>query len=266
MFDWSDCIRLINKAQRVAVLPHLSADGDGLGSAFSLAMAIDSLGKKAVVLLEEPVEGRLEFMLPLNKVEYYILPEKPEGDFDLAIAVDAADRRTSTIDIKGTRGRILDRNGVVLAYSKNSYNVEFLRDADNRTDYDSAACFNDDGRPVHAIWTTPEILGVNFYFKKRFRRVSVMLGAAVRTGIRIQAVYDGVKELLTDYTPDGRYFAWSQLQWSKFTWKTDTSSQIFTEKISLKPDNRKAQFVFENDILNEPASLYAATIEFTEQR
>jgi len=134
------------------------------------------------------------------------------------------------------------------------------------TDYDSAACFNDDGRPVHAIWTTPEILGVNFYFKKRFRRVSVMLGAAVRTGIRIQAVYDGVKELLTDYTPDGRYFAWSQLQWSKFTWKTDTSSQIFTEKISLKPDNRKAQFVFENDILNEPASLYAATIEFTEQR
>ena len=53
-------------------------------------------------------------------------------------AVDAADRRTSTIDIKGTRGRILDRNGVVLAYSKNSYNVEFLRDADNRSDYDSA--------------------------------------------------------------------------------------------------------------------------------
>jgi len=53
-------------------------------------------------------------------------------------AVDATDRRTSTIDIKGTRGRILDRNGVVLAYSKNSYNVEFLRDADNRTDYDSA--------------------------------------------------------------------------------------------------------------------------------
>ena len=92
MFDWSDCIRLINEAQRVAVLPHLSADGDGLGSAFSLAMAIDSLGKKAVVLLEEPVEKRLEFMLPLDMVEYYILPEIPEGDFDLAIAVDAADR------------------------------------------------------------------------------------------------------------------------------------------------------------------------------
>lgn len=92
MFDWSDCIRLINKAQRVAVLPHLSADGDGLGSAFALAMAIGSLGKKAVVLLEEPVETRLEFMLPLNDVEHYILPDMPECEFDLAIAVDAADR------------------------------------------------------------------------------------------------------------------------------------------------------------------------------
>ena len=53
-------------------------------------------------------------------------------------ADDATNRRTNSIDIKGTRGRILDRNGVVLAYSKNSYNVEFLRDADNRSDYDSA--------------------------------------------------------------------------------------------------------------------------------
>lgn len=53
-------------------------------------------------------------------------------------AAKAENRSSSTINIKGTRGRILDRNGVVLAYSKNSYNVEFLRDADNRTDYDSA--------------------------------------------------------------------------------------------------------------------------------
>ena len=50
----------------------------------------------------------------------------------------ASNTSKSSIDIKGTRGRILDRNGVVLAYSKNSYNVEFLRNADSRTDYDSA--------------------------------------------------------------------------------------------------------------------------------
>ncbi len=53
-------------------------------------------------------------------------------------ASKAESRSTQTIDIKGERGRILDRNGVVLAYSETCYNVEFLRDADNRTSYDSA--------------------------------------------------------------------------------------------------------------------------------
>lgn len=33
-------------------------------------------------------------------------------------AEQAAIKATSTIDVEGTRGRILDRNGVVLAYSK----------------------------------------------------------------------------------------------------------------------------------------------------
>ncbi|MEA4971247.1 MAG: penicillin-binding transpeptidase domain-containing protein [Candidatus Pelethousia sp.] len=55
-----------------------------------------------------------------------------------AYAEQAENRSNSTISIKGNRGRILDRNGVVLAYSKNSYNVEFLRNADNRSEYDSA--------------------------------------------------------------------------------------------------------------------------------
>lgn len=50
----------------------------------------------------------------------------------------ADSRSTRSITLKGTRGRILDRNGMVLAYNETCYNVEFLRDADNRTDYYSA--------------------------------------------------------------------------------------------------------------------------------
>ena len=157
--------------------------------------------------------------------------------------------------------RVIANIGGVLTFGTADGRVcEFYKD------YDSTQAFNDDGKPIHCKWTTPEILGKNFYFKKRFRRVSVMLGAAVRTGVQVQAMYDGTSEIVAEYNNDARFFAWSQLQWSKFTWKTDSSSQIFTEKISIKPDNRKAQFVFENDILNEPMSLYAATIELTEQR
>ncbi len=54
------------------------------------------------------------------------------------LSASAEDRTTRTITLKGVRGRILDRNGIVLAYSKTSYNVEFFRDADKRTSYDSA--------------------------------------------------------------------------------------------------------------------------------
>lgn len=44
---------------------------------------------------------------------------------------------TDTIVTKGKRGTIYDRNGLVLAYDETCYNVEFLRDGDNRSNYDS---------------------------------------------------------------------------------------------------------------------------------
>lgn len=43
-----------------------------------------------------------------------------------------------TIITKGKRGQILDRNGLVLAYDEACFNVEFLRNGNNRTSYDKA--------------------------------------------------------------------------------------------------------------------------------
>lgn len=43
-------------------------------------------------------------------------------------------RSTRTISLTGTRGSILDTNGQLLAYNEKSYNIEFLRDTDNRTE------------------------------------------------------------------------------------------------------------------------------------
>lgn len=50
----------------------------------------------------------------------------------------AQEEAVSTIILRGKRGTIYDRNGLVLAYDETSYNVEFMRDGNNRTDYDSA--------------------------------------------------------------------------------------------------------------------------------
>lgn len=55
-----------------------------------------------------------------------------------SLSGEAEQRAQSSIVEKGKRGRILDRNGVVLAYSEACYNVEFMRDPDKRTNNDSA--------------------------------------------------------------------------------------------------------------------------------
>lgn len=134
------------------------------------------------------------------------------------------------------------------------------------TDWADINSYNDDGQAIAARWTTPELYGKNFYYKKRFKLVAVMIGAAVATGVRLSARYDGMTELLCDYSSQARYFSFSKLVFSKLTFRTDRTSQIFREKISVKPENRKAQFVFENDVVNEPLALYETTIEFTESR
>lgn len=55
---------------------------------------------------------------------------------DLVAAAES--RRTRALEVKGTRGKIMDRNGIVLAYSENCYNVEFFRDPEQRSTTDSA--------------------------------------------------------------------------------------------------------------------------------
>ena len=55
-----------------------------------------------------------------------------------AFAEEAGSLSSRTVVTKGKRGDILDRNGLVLAYDEACFNVEFLRDANNRTDYYSA--------------------------------------------------------------------------------------------------------------------------------
>ncbi|MEG1972910.1 MAG: hypothetical protein RR315_07075, partial [Oscillospiraceae bacterium] len=120
----------------------------------------------------------------------------------------------------------------------------------------SLMSYNDDGKAIKAVWATPFITGREFCNKKKFKKIALLLGAAVATGCRIWALYDGISQLIYDYDGTARYFAFSQLQFSKISFKTDKSSQIIEEKLSgIKPDSKKVQFIFENDQLNEPFSL-----------
>jgi len=74
----------------------------------------------------------------------------------LTLVPDASDaspggRSLRTIVLKGERGKILDRNGQVLAYNKKSYNIQFLRNTENRTETGRAL-------DTQIIWETIRII------------------------------------------------------------------------------------------------------------
>ena len=134
------------------------------------------------------------------------------------------------------------------------------------SDKNALGSFNDDGKAVRAVWTTPVFFGVDFHNKKKMKRINALLGAFVATSCRIWAVYDGEKELVCDYGSQGRYFSFSQLTFSKLTFRTDRTPQKISEKLSGIKTENGIYFIFENDILNEPFSLEEIAIEFTEKR
>lgn len=74
------------QAQTLVILPHLNADGDALGAAFALGLALETLGKKVDVLLEEDVPAMLDF-LPGS---HLVRPE-PRAHYDLAVNIDNGD-------------------------------------------------------------------------------------------------------------------------------------------------------------------------------
>lgn len=78
-----EIINAINRANTIALLPHINVDGDALGSAVSLCSLLKEGGHDAFVVLEESPPPYLSFLCNDYKFE--------SGKCDLAIAVDCAD-------------------------------------------------------------------------------------------------------------------------------------------------------------------------------
>ncbi len=78
----------INKAGTIAILPHIAADGDAVGSSLALAIALSRCGKNASVLLEEKIPQLYDF---LPGIELSLPYTGEEGVYELAIALDCGD-------------------------------------------------------------------------------------------------------------------------------------------------------------------------------
>ncbi len=76
----------VKQARHVYVGTHLNPDGDALGSALSMSMALTQLGISHEVLCNNPAPTYLQFLSGSDRIR-----QEPEREADLAIALDLED-------------------------------------------------------------------------------------------------------------------------------------------------------------------------------
>jgi len=91
-------IALLYSAQTIAIVPHVSPDGDAMGSALALARALRMLGKQAIVTAGDPLPPDYAF---LPDAERWLSPppELPPQDVCIMVDVCSADRIGSARDV-----------------------------------------------------------------------------------------------------------------------------------------------------------------------
>ncbi len=83
---FTDIFNAIKKSSNVLIIPHISADGDALGSSYALKLILEELGKNADVVLDsKDADNRI-----LNIIDGTEQKNEPFVP-DLVIAVDCAD-------------------------------------------------------------------------------------------------------------------------------------------------------------------------------
>ena len=80
----------IRKAQRIAVCSHVNPDGDTLGCAAAMRLALMKLGKEVSLFCDGKVPDMLTFLPGVGEIR---IPTGTEGPFDLMLAVDVSDER-----------------------------------------------------------------------------------------------------------------------------------------------------------------------------
>ena len=171
-------------------------------------------------------------------------------------------------------------------YSKYQYECYFWDNVPARIlfEHDGALCFGDElgrlyaffedkedgnsyedaGAAIDSYWTFPAFSGKDFYKKKTFRYFAVQVAPAPVTSVRIWPQIRGVWKLIRDETGKTRYFKWSKITWSRFSWSSDQTPRTVGIKIKIKKVD-KVIFKLQNDTLHEPFGFYALSLEFTEQ-
>ena len=121
--------------------------------------------------------------------------------------------------------------------------------------------FLDDGQNFPCYWDTCEMYGTKEELKKTFRHLAVLLNSYVKTGCKVWAKIDGIWEILFDYDETADYFDFNNIDFSRFTFRTDGTPTIIGGKCKIR-NVLHVQLRFENS-RNEPFSVLWAKLKYT---
>lgn len=165
-------VSAIDAAESIALVCHVSPDGDTVGGALALRLGLIQRGKRVTLLCQDRIPGVLVF---LPGAEAFILPEDMADDADLLLCVDVSDEKrmgrchalmaraahTAQVDHHGTNTRYCEVNCVDGAAPANCLIVcELLQCLGCTITADVALCLavglsTDTGHLAYAS-TTPE--------------------------------------------------------------------------------------------------------------
>jgi phosphoesterase RecJ-like protein len=104
-------------AGNIAILPHIAADGDAIGSSLALALGLSGAGKEVSVLLEEQVPQIYGFLPGLEMAGVY---GGDGGKYDIAVALDCGD-----IERLGSRKPVFEKAAVTVNIDHHTTNTGF---------------------------------------------------------------------------------------------------------------------------------------------
>lgn len=115
----NEIISLIKEADKIALLPHVSADGDALGSSVALALALKALNKEPTIYIEEEVPSTYSFLPGREFTRLY--NEKPDK-FGVVLALDTGD-----MERLGKRAAIFNDADITANIDHHTTNTRFAQ-------------------------------------------------------------------------------------------------------------------------------------------
>lgn len=82
-----EVVDALRPAKRVAIVSHRDPDGDTIGSAVALGLALESLGKKVSLHCADPVPSSFAFLRGTERIR----SDAPDTDIDVLVTVDLGD-------------------------------------------------------------------------------------------------------------------------------------------------------------------------------